>query len=148
MRLVIQRVLRASVTVGGAVTGAIQHGVVVLAAVEKGDTEAEIASCVKKVSELRMFSDEAGKMNLSVREVGGSVLAISQFTLAATLDRGRRPGFQNAEIPARAAELYSEFVAALRASGLRVETGIFGAHMIVLLENDGPVTFIYDTKRT
>ena len=147
MRLVIQRVLRASVSVRDAVIGSIGGGLLVLAAVEKGDEPDDVLAAAKKIRELRMFSDPDGKMNLSLVETGGSILAVSQFTLAASLDRGRRPGFDNAEVPEKAAALFEKFVGELRSGGLHVETGAFGEYMIVSLENDGPVTFVYDTRR-
>lgn len=145
MRCVIQRVRSASVTVGEETVGAIAAGLVVLAAVEKGDSEETMRAAAKKVRELRIFADDAGKMNRDVAEAGGSVLAVSQFTLAGSIAKGRRPGFDRAEEPERARVLFDLFAAELAATGLTVATGRFREQMIVSLENDGPVTFIYET---
>ena len=146
MRCVIQRVRRASVTVGADTVGDIAAGLVVLAAVEKGDAEATMTVAAKKIRELRIFADESGKMNRDVAEAGGSILAISQFTLAGSIDKGRRPGFDRAEAPERARVLFDFFAAELAATGLTVATGRFREHMIVSLENDGPVTFVYESS--
>lgn len=142
MILVLQRVSSASVSVGGEVAGAIGPGLVVLAAVEAGDGEAQLAWCARKVGEVRIFPDAGGKMNLSVRDAGGSVLAVSQFTLVGDLRKGTRPSFSKAAPPAEAKALFERFVALMVASGLRVETGVFQAHMEVALVNDGPVTLV------
>jgi len=115
----------------------------ILAAVEKGDSEQAMRDAARKIRELRIFSDDAGKMNRDVADAGGSILAVSQFTLAASLERGRRPSFDNAEEPERARAMFEIFVAELGATGIPVETGRFREMMIVSLENDGPVTFIY-----
>ena len=144
MRCVIQRVSSSSVSVGGDVVGSIGPGLLILAAVEKGDEEEKMEAAAKKLVNLRIFSDSAGKMNLSVIESEGSVLAVSQFTLAGSIDRGRRPGFDRAEEPERAKTLFNLFVEALRRQGVRVETGLFREYMEVTLVNDGPVTFVYD----
>ena len=144
MKCVIQRVRRASVTVAGAVTGSIEAGLLILAAVEKGDGEAVMRDAAKKIRELRIFADEAGKMNRDVAEAGGAILAVSQFTLAGSIAKGRRPGFDRAEEPDRARQLFDLFVRELGSTGLRVETGRFREHMIVALENDGPVTFYWE----
>lgn len=144
MRCVIQRVLSASVTVGGETVGRIGSGLLILAAVEKGDEAAQMEAAAAKIVNLRIFSDDAGKMNLSIAETGGSILAVSQFTLAGRIDRGRRPGFDRAENPERAKVLFEHFVAALRTHGTRVETGVFREYMEVALVNDGPVTFVFD----
>lgn len=146
MRCVIQRVSNASVSVNGSTVGRIGPGLLVLAAVEKGDSREEVEGAAKKISVLRIFSDSAGKMNLSLGEVGGSVLAVSQFTLAGNIGGGRRPSFDRAEEPARAQELFDHFVDTLRAEAIPVETGVFRAFMEVALVNDGPVTFIYETR--
>jgi len=143
MRCVIQRVRRASVSVGDEIVAEIAAGMLILAAVEKGDGEETMRDAGRKIRELRIFSDEGGKMNRDVRDVGGAILAVSQFTLAGSLARGRRPSFDNAEEPERARALFERFVAELAASGVRVVTGRFREMMIVALENDGPVTFIY-----
>jgi D-tyrosyl-tRNA(Tyr) deacylase len=144
MRIVLQRVSRASVTTGGRVAGAIDRGFCLLAGFSHSDTAAEVAWMAEKVSGLRLFADEAGKMNLGLAEVGGGVLVISQFTLYGDASKGRRPSFVDAARPETAIPLYEAFVAALRARGLRVETGEFGADMQVEIHNDGPVTLILE----
>ena len=143
MRCVIQRVLRASVDVSGERVAGIGGGMLILAAVEKGDTEQQIAEAARKIRELRIFSDEAGKMNRDVRESGGAILAVSQFTLAGSIAKGRRPSFDNAEEPERARELFERFLIELASTGIDVQTGRFRESMIVSLENDGPVTFVW-----
>ncbi len=145
MKCVIQRVRRASVTVGEELVSSIERGMLVLAAVEKGDPETRMVEAAKKIRELRIFNDEAGKMNRDLTEAGGAILAVSQFTLAASIDRGRRPSFDNAEEPERARALFEIFVRELAATGIRVETGRFREMMIVSLENDGPVTFVWES---
>jgi len=142
VRSVIQRVRRASVSVAGEVVSEIGAGLLVLAAVEKGDDEQRMRGTARKIRELRIFSDEAGKMNRDAAEIGGSILAVSQFTLAGSLARGRRPSFDNAEEPERARAMFEIFVAELGATGIPVKTGRFREMMIVSLENDGPVTFV------
>jgi D-tyrosyl-tRNA(Tyr) deacylase len=144
MRLVLQRVSRAAVTVAGERVGAIGRGVLVLAGVEKGDGPAQVEAAVRRLAGLRLFEDAAGKMNLSAAEVGGAFLVVSQFTLAGSLARGRRPSFDGAAAPAEAEPLVEALAAGLRAEGLPVETGRFRAHMEVELVNDGPVTFVLD----
>jgi len=144
MKCVIQRVRRASVSVREEVVGEIGTGLLLLAAVEKGDDEVTIRAAARKIRELRIFNDEAGKMNRDVTEIGGAILAVSQFTLAGSIARGRRPSFDNAEWPDRAQALFEIFVRELAATGIRVETGRFREMMIVSLENDGPVTFVYE----
>jgi D-tyrosyl-tRNA(Tyr) deacylase len=143
MKCVIQRVRRASVTVDGELVSEIGAGLLVLAAVEKDDPESRIQEAAKKVRELRIFSDDAGKMNRDVGEAGGAILAVSQFTLAGSLARGRRPSFDNAEEPGRARELFELFVRELASTGIEVKTGRFREMMVVSLENDGPVTFVW-----
>ena len=130
-------------SVAGEVVSRIGVGMLILAAVEKGDTEQQMTEAAKKIRELRIFSDDAGKMNRDVSEVHGAILAVSQFTLAASLERGRRPGFDRAEEPERARVMFELFVRELGATGIEVQTGRFREHMNVTLENDGPVTFIY-----
>jgi len=142
MKCVIQRVSRASVSVAGELVSEIGAGLVVLFAVEKGDAERTMAETAKKLRELRIFADEAGKMNRDVAEAGGAILAVSQFTLAGSLSRGRRPSFDNAEEPGRARELFEVFLRELATTGLVVKTGRFREMMTVSLENDGPVTFV------
>ncbi|WP_225047834.1 D-aminoacyl-tRNA deacylase [Lacticaseibacillus kribbianus] len=146
MRAVVQRVSQAQVVIDGAVHGRIDTGFVVLLGVGPQDTEADVAYLVQKISKLRVFSDAAGKMNLALDQVGGAVLAISQFTLYADTRKGNRPSFTQAADPALGEQLYDLFVARLRATGLDVATGAFGADMKVSLTNDGPVTIIYDTE--
>ena len=147
MKAVLQRVTRAEVRVDGAVVGAIERGLCVLVGVAHGDTDADAETLADKVSGLRIFEDPAGKMNLAVADVSGSVLAISQFTLLADTSRGRRPSFTDAMEPARARELFDHFCASLRARSLTVATGRFGASMHVDLVNEGPVTILLDTKK-
>ena len=146
MKAVIQRVTRASVTVEGRITGEIKNGFLVLLGVMDGDTEEEMKLLAKKVSEIRIFEDENGKMNLSLDKIGGEVLVVSQFTLCADLSHGRRPSFINSAPPAIANELYEKFCEELRNLGVsRVAQGVFGAEMAVELLNDGPVTIIMNT---
>ncbi len=147
MRCVLQRVSRASVTVEGRVTGEIGKGFLALLGVEEGDGEADMRYLADKVAGLRVFEDANGKMNLSVQDVGGAVLAVSQFTLLGDARHGRRPSFIAAARPETAIPLYEGFCACLRAAGLRVETGVFQAHMDVALVNDGPVTILLDSKK-
>ncbi len=142
MKCVIQRVRRASVSVEGELVAQIDRGMLVLAAVEKGDSEQMMIDAAKKIRELRIFSDEAGKMNRDVAESGGAILAVSQFTLAGSIAKGRRPSFDNAEEPTRARERFELFVHELGSTGIVVKTGRFREVMIVSLENDGPVTFV------
>lgn len=146
MKAVFQRVTEASVTVEGNRIAEIGNGVLLLVGVCDGDTEQEAALLAKKVAELRVFCDDQDKMNLSVLDIGGSVLAVSQFTLCANTARGRRPDFMSAAKPAVAQPLFDYFVSCLRANGVSdVQTGEFGADMKVRLLNDGPVTILLDT---
>lgn len=145
MRCVIQRVRSASVRVGDELVSAIGHGMLVLAGVERGDSEVSMRTAAKKIRELRIFSDEEGKMNRDVTEAGGAILAVSQFTLSGSIEKGRRPSFDRAEEPERARALFELFASELAATGLEVRTGRFGAMMMVALENDGPVTFVYES---
>ena len=144
MKCVIQRVRRASVSVCGELVSEIGAGLLVRAAVEKGDGEQTMRDAARKIRELRIFGDDDGKMNRDVREAGGAILAVSQFTLAGSIAKGRRPSFDNAEEPGRARELFELFVGELASTGIRVATGRFREMMIVALENDGPVTFVYE----
>ncbi len=144
MRAVLQRVSRASVTVEGAVTGQIGSGLLILICAMQGDTEAEADRLAAKIVKLRIFKDEAGKMNRSVKDIGGAALVVSQFTLAADL-RGNRPGFSTAAAPDEGKRLYEHFSARIAAEGVPVQNGIFGADMDVALSNDGPVTIWMDT---
>jgi D-aminoacyl-tRNA deacylase len=142
MKIVIQRVRRASVEVEGRRTAQIGLGLLLLVCVEKEDSGKEAAALAGKIPLLRIFGDEEGKMNRSLLDVGGSILAVSQFTLAADLSRGRRPGFERAAAPEEAERLFALFVSELRANVADVQTGLFRAHMDVELVNDGPVTFL------
>jgi D-tyrosyl-tRNA(Tyr) deacylase len=142
MKIVLQRVKEASVSVEQKTVGRIGRGLCLLVGVEKGDTEAATDYLAQKIVELRIFPDPAGKMNLSLLDIGGGVLAVSQFTLAGSIRKGRRPSFDRAEAPQRAAALFDYFVERLQAKGVEVATGVFGAIMDVLLINDGPVTLI------
>jgi D-tyrosyl-tRNA(Tyr) deacylase len=142
MRLVIQRVSAASVRVDGEVMGEIGRGLLVLAGIERGDRPEAVRAAADKLAGLRVFEDEAGKMNLDTAAVGGAFLIVSQFTLAGSLERGRRPSFDRAAPPDEAAPLVEALVADLRRRGFRVETGRFRAHMEVALVNDGPVTLV------
>jgi D-tyrosyl-tRNA(Tyr) deacylase len=146
MRACIQRVSRASVTVDGQVIGRIGKGFVVLLGVGLEDTPEEVVKLAEKIANLRVFEDEAGKMNLSLREVGGAALVVSQFTLYADCRKGRRPSFTAAAPPEKAEQLYREFVDHLSRLGVPVETGRFREHMLVELVNDGPVTIWLDSK--
>jgi D-aminoacyl-tRNA deacylase len=147
MRAVIQRVNHAQVVVEGSKVGQVELGLCAFVGVGKGDTELDAASLADKVVGLRIFEDDAQKMNLSLLEVGGSLLAISQFTLFGDVRKGRRPSFANALEATRAAELFQRFCEECRMRGSHVETGHFRTHMLVSLENDGPVTILIDTKR-
>jgi D-tyrosyl-tRNA(Tyr) deacylase len=144
MRIVLQRVSRAAVTVGHDETGSIESGLLVLVGVAVGDTDADALAAAAKVVGMRIFTDEDGKMNRSVTEVGGSVLAVSQFTLLADLRKGRRPSFVSAARPEEAIPILETFTDAIEAEGVAVEHGRFGAHMQVDLTNDGPVTIVLD----
>lgn len=146
MRLILQRVSRAAVGVGGETVGAIGRGVLVLVGVEKGDGPAEAARAAEKLAGLRLFEDPEGRMNLDAGAAGGAFLVVSQFTLAASLARGRRPSFDGAAPPAEAEPLVEALCAGLRERGLPVATGRFGARMEVELVNDGPVTFVLDVR--
>jgi len=147
VRAVIQRVSRASVEVDGKVLGQIRNGLVVLLGVARGDTEADLQYLVDKIPALRIFSDAAGKMNRSLAEIGGGLLAISQFTLLGDTRKGRRPGFDQAADPVIARRFFEQFVETLRKrTDLTIETGAFGAHMKIELVNDGPVTFVLDSR--
>ena len=145
MRALIQRVAQAEVTVDGRSTGRIGPGLMVLVCAMQGDPDDAPAKLAARVAKLRIFRDEAGRMNRSVLDVGGAVLVVSQFTLAADTRTGNRPGFSSAEAPARGEALYLRFAECLRAQGLQIETGEFGADMAVALVNDGPVTIWMDS---
>ena len=147
MRAVVQRVRQASVKVEGEIAGAIGNGLLVLLGVAQEDIEADAHYLADKIAGLRIFEDDAGKMNLSVQEIGGAVLAVSQFTLFGDVRRGKRPSFDAAARPERARELYEYFVECIRALDLPCETGRFQAMMQVELVNDGPVTILLDSKK-
>jgi D-tyrosyl-tRNA(Tyr) deacylase len=144
VRVVLQRVSRASVTIGGRIVGAIDRGFCLLVGFTHSDTAAEVDWMAEKVAGLRLFSDAQDKMNLGLDEVGGAVLVVSQFTLYGDAAKGRRPSFIDAARPELAIPLYERFVAQLRAKGLTVETGEFGAMMAVEIQNDGPVTLMLE----
>ena len=148
MRAVVQRVTRASVTVAGRVTGAIDHGLLVLLGAGAGDTDADLTYVVDKLVHLRIFADDGGKMNRSVLDVGGGVLVVSQFTLYGDVRQGRRPAFTGALEPVAAKALYEQSLNRIRAAGVtRVEAGEFAADMAVELVNDGPVTILLDSRK-
>ncbi|EWH23519.1 D-aminoacyl-tRNA deacylase [Bacillus haynesii] len=146
MRLVVQRVTDASVSVGGETVGQIGLGLMALVGVTHEDTSEDVAYLAEKLVNLRIFEDEGEKMNLSLLDVGGSVLSVSQFTLYGDTKKGRRPNFTKAAKPDQALQLYEEWNSILRAKGVTVETGRFGEMMDVKLTNSGPVTFIMDSK--
>ncbi|MBY0012863.1 D-aminoacyl-tRNA deacylase [Paenibacillus typhae] len=146
MRAVVQRSREAKVTVDGTVTGAINEGLMLLIGVTHGDTEKDAKYLADKIAGLRIFEDEAGKMNYSVTDTGGAILSVSQFTLYGDCRKGRRPNFMAAAAPAEAQQLYDYFNQELRARGLQVETGVFGAMMDVSFTNWGPVTLILDSR--
>ena len=147
MRAVVQRVSRARVLVDGQVAGAIDAGVAVLLSVGREDTPDDAAHIAEKIAHLRIFEDQAGKMNRSLLDTTGAALLVSQFTLYGDARKGRRPGFDQAAPPEKANVLYEECVRALRGLGVRVETGVFRAHMAVELVNDGPVTILLDSAK-
>ncbi len=145
MKLVVQRVLKASVSVDREIVGSIKEGLCVFVAVAPTDTPQTISKMAQKLCHLRIFSDTAGKMNRSLSDTGGEALIISQFTLLADCQTGRRPSFAGAGDPVSAKELYLQFVEQVKSFGIPVQTGIFGAHMVVRLENDGPATFLLES---
>src|SRR3954471_2934169 len=147
MRAVVQRVSRASVTVDGRIVGKSERGLLVLLGVTHADTEAAADYLAEKISGLRIFEDDVGKMNLSVVDVGGAILAVSQFTLYGDVRKGKRPSFDDAARPEQARKLYEHFVERIRALGLGCETGVFQAMMQVELVNDGPVTILLDSEK-
>jgi D-tyrosyl-tRNA(Tyr) deacylase len=147
MIIVLQRVSEASVEVGGRTVGRIGRGVCLLVGIEKGDTREDVDFLARKATELRIFPDREGRMNLSLAEVGGEVLAVSQFTLAGSTRKGRRPSFDRAEDPNIAALLFEDLIVRIRKTGFRVETGVFQVEMNVHINNEGPVTFILESRR-
>ncbi|MGA2374585.1 MAG: D-aminoacyl-tRNA deacylase [Candidatus Sulfotelmatobacter sp.] len=148
MRAVVQRVSRAQVTVNGDIAGKIGLGLLVLLGVGRDDTESDATYLAEKIAGLRVFEDAVGKMNRSVQDVGGSVLAVSQFTLYGDVKRGKRPSFDDAAPPEKARQFYEFFVGQIRAAGLRCETGRFQEMMKVELVNEGPVTILLDSAKT
>ena len=146
MRVVIQRVSKAKVVADGALSGAINKGFLLLVGVEEAATSEDVDYLTRKISNMRIFEDEDGKMNLSLKEVDGEILSISQFTLHADTKKGNRPSFINAARPDQADQLYEELNDKLRTEGFKVEVGVFGADMDVSVVNDGPVTILVDSK--
>ncbi len=146
MRIVLQRVTHAGVSVDGAVVGAIERGFLALVGVGRGDPATQAVTLAEKVAAVRVFADDAGKMNLALPDVGGAVLVVSQFTLYGDTRKGRRPSFTAAEDPERAAALVEDFAATLEARGVPVARGVFGADMQIELCNDGPVTLVLDAS--
>jgi len=146
MKALLQRVNKASVSADGGVVGVIDRGLVILLGIAKDDGEADVQYLAGKVTNLRIFSDEEGRFNLSAIDIGGELLVVSQFTLLADTRKGRRPSFTDAAPPRQAEELFKLFVELLKSTGLRVETGLFGEHMHVEIHNDGPVTIMLDSK--
>jgi D-tyrosyl-tRNA(Tyr) deacylase len=147
MRAVVQRVIRSQVLVDGEITGEIEKGLMVLLGVEEGDTETDANYLAEKIIGLRIFEDADGKMNLSLAEVGGDMLVVSQFTLLGDCRKGKRPSFTRAAKPEEADRLYQHFVEACRDRGIHTEEGVFRAEMLVRIENDGPVTLILDSRK-
>lgn len=147
MKAVIQRVSEAKVVVDGKPVGAIERGILVLLGVEKGDAEKDADWLAEKIASLRIFEDEAGKMNLSIQDISGGLLIVSQFTLAGNCAKGRRPSFDTAAPPQEANRLYEYFVEKAKSLGIPIQTGIFQADMKVSLVNDGPVTFILESPK-
>ena len=148
MRAVVQRVSRSEVTVDGRTTGKINKGLLVLLGVTHGDTSKDVDYIVDKTINLRIFEDENDKMNLSLKDIGGEMLAVSQFTLYGDCRKWRRPSFTNAAAPEEADKLYQEFVKKVSEQGINTETGEFGAHMMVDLVNDGPVTILLESNKS
>ncbi len=147
MRAVVQRVDKAKVTVDGKIVGEISRGLMVLVGVVEGDTEKDVQYLADKVTGLRIFEDEAEKMNLSVKDIGGAILSVSQFTLYGDCRKGKRPSFDKAAKPETAIVLYEKFNELCRQQNIKVETGVFGAHMLVELANNGPVTILLDSSK-
>lgn len=147
MRAVVQRVVKADVTVEDKLTGSIEKGLMILLGVEDEDEESDAAYLAEKIAGLRIFEDKEGKMNLSVKDAGGDLLAVSQFTLFGDCRKGKRPSFIKAARPEKANSLYRKFVELCQEQGLHVEEGIFQAEMLVRIYNDGPVTILIDSKK-
>lgn len=147
MKIIIQRVKSACVSVDDKIVGAIEHGLCLLVGIEPTDTQTDLEWMAQKVASLRIFSDDTGKMNLSVSDINGATLLVSQFTLLADCTAGRRPSFTGAGNPAIANALFNTFADLMRAQNIPVQTGIFGAEMLVKIENDGPATFILESPK-
>ena len=147
MRAVVQRVKEADVTVDNNITGSINKGLMVLLGVEEGDTEADALYMADKITGLRIFEDEEGKMNLSIKDVGGDILAVSQFTLLGDARKGKRPSFSKAARPDEANRLYRHFIDLVEERDVKTQEGIFQAEMLVRIYNDGPVTILLDSKK-
>lgn len=147
MRAVVQRVTQSSVTVDGKITGSIEKGLMVLLGVEEGDIEKDAQYIADKVSGLRIFEDEQGKMNLSIKEIGGKVLAVSQFTLLGDARKGKRPSFSKAARPDEANKLYRYFIDLINNNDIETQEGVFQAEMLVNIYNDGPVTILLDSNK-
>jgi D-tyrosyl-tRNA(Tyr) deacylase len=148
MKALIQRVSKASVEIDDRTVSAIERGILIFLGIEKGDTTRELEYLVKKISSLRIFEDFQGKMNLSVQDINGEALVVSQFTLAADCRKGNRPSFDNAEEPVRAQEMYLRFIEELKRAGIKTASGDFAAYMQVHIINDGPVTIMLETRKT
>lgn len=146
MKIVVQRVSQASVKVGGEIVGEISQGLLLLVGIEENDEKEDAEWLSKKILDLRIFSDEEGKMNRSVKDINGEILCVSQFTLIADYKKGNRPSFIKAAKPEKAVPLFEYFKGLIKSSGLKTESGIFGADMKVSLLNDGPVTIVMDSK--
>lgn len=147
MKALIQRISSAQVQIGDKIRGKVDRGILIFLGVEKGDTDSDADYLIKKITGLRIFEDNAGKMNLSVRDIGGKILVVSQFTLSADCRKGTRPSFERAEEPSRAREMYYKLLDKLRYEGIPTESGEFGASMTVHLINDGPVTILLDSRK-
>lgn len=147
MRAVVQRVKGARVTVEGSVTGKVSRGLLAYIGVEKDDTDSDVGFIASKITGLRVFEDAEGKLNLDIKDIGGEILCVSQFTLLGDCRKGRRPSFDKAEAPDRAKEIYERLVELLKAAGVKVQTGVFQAHMEVESVNDGPITLLLDSRK-